>query len=164
MTDVTEFSIPAGKVYLSPVIDCFDGAPAAWSISRHPDSALCDGSLRAYLDGLPAGSAPTVHTDGGATYRSASWKAIAGERGAARSMSRKACCQDNARAEGFFGTLKEEFFYGRDWSGASLAAFEEELDGYLRWYATGRLKAFREGGRTVYDTIAGRRGRLGYAT
>lgn len=164
VTDVTEFSIPAGKVYLSPVIDCFDGAPAAWSISRHPDSALCDGSLRAYLDGLPAGSAPTVHTDGGATYRSASWKAIAGERGAARSMSRKACCQDNARAEGFFGTLKEEFFYGRDWSGASLAAFEEELDGYLRWYATGRLKAFREGGRTVYDTIAGRRGRLGYAT
>ena len=45
VTDVTEFSIPAGKVYLSPVIDCFDGAPAAWSISRHPDSALCEHAI-----------------------------------------------------------------------------------------------------------------------
>lgn len=25
LTDITEFQIPAGKVYLSPVIDCFDG-------------------------------------------------------------------------------------------------------------------------------------------
>ena len=25
LTDITEFQIPAGKVYLSPMIDCFDG-------------------------------------------------------------------------------------------------------------------------------------------
>ena len=25
LTDITEFAIPAGKVYLSPVVDCFDG-------------------------------------------------------------------------------------------------------------------------------------------
>ena len=29
MTDVTEFFIPAGKVYLSPTIDCYDGMPVA---------------------------------------------------------------------------------------------------------------------------------------
>ena len=29
LTDVTEFSIPAGKVYLSPMIDCYDGMPVA---------------------------------------------------------------------------------------------------------------------------------------
>ena len=29
LTDITEFSIPAGKVYLSPIIDCFDGLPVA---------------------------------------------------------------------------------------------------------------------------------------
>ena len=28
LTDITEFQIPAGKVYLSPMIDCFDGL--AW--------------------------------------------------------------------------------------------------------------------------------------
>lgn len=25
LTDITEFAIPAGKVYLSPILDCFDG-------------------------------------------------------------------------------------------------------------------------------------------
>lgn len=30
LTDLTEFSIPSGKVYLSPVIDCFDGIPVNW--------------------------------------------------------------------------------------------------------------------------------------
>ena len=29
VTDITEFRIPAGKAYLSPVIDCHDGMPVA---------------------------------------------------------------------------------------------------------------------------------------
>ena len=36
VTDITEFSIPAGKVYLSPVIDCHDGMPVAWTIGTSP--------------------------------------------------------------------------------------------------------------------------------
>ena len=164
VTDVTEFKVRGGKAYLSPVIDCFDGEPAAWSVSRHPDSALADSSLESYLARRPAGSGPLVeHSDGGSTYRSASWKRICEENGVVRSMSRKGRCPDNARAEGFFGTLKEEFYNGRDWSRVGFDEFKERLDGYLGWYVHGRLKAFDEGGRKVYDTIAGRRRRLGYA-
>ena len=62
----------------------------------------------------------------------------------------------------FFGTVKEEFFYGRDWSGCTLRRFAEELDGYLAWYVGGRLKAFGTPGGIVYDTIAHRREVLGY--
>ena len=40
LTDITEFAIPAGKVYLSPMIDCFDGMPVCWNISTTPDAAL----------------------------------------------------------------------------------------------------------------------------
>ena len=40
--------------------------------------------------------------------------------------------------------------------------FRTRLDAYIEWYVDGRLKAFDEGGRKVYDTIAGRRRRLGY--
>ena len=36
ITDVTEFRIPAGKVYLSPIVDCFDGMPISWSSSNQP--------------------------------------------------------------------------------------------------------------------------------
>ncbi len=71
-------------------------------------------------------------------------------------------CPDNARAEGFFGTLKEEFYNGRDWSQVGFDEFRARLDAYIEWYVDGRLKAFDEGGRKVYDTIAGRRRRLGY--
>lgn len=37
LTDITEFSIPAGKVYLSPIVDCFDGKVVASTMSTSPD-------------------------------------------------------------------------------------------------------------------------------
>lgn len=37
LTDITEFQIPAGKVYLSPITDCFDGLVISWSVGMHPD-------------------------------------------------------------------------------------------------------------------------------
>ena len=37
------------------------------------------------------------------------------------------------------------------------------LDAWMRFYSEGRLKGFREDGKVVYDTIDGRRTRLGYA-
>ena len=45
----------------------------------------------------------------------------------------------------------------------SAERFAAELAEWIRWYRDGRLKAFDEGGRKVYDTIAGRRRRLGLA-
>ena len=58
-----------------------------------------------------------------------------------RSMSRKGCSPDNARAEGFFGRLKVEFFYGQDWSGVTMEEFMGRLDAYLSWYRDRRLKS-----------------------
>ena len=137
----------------------------AWSASTHPDSALTDSSLSAYLGRLPEGHPPVVvHSDGGATYRSASWKRLCEEGSATRSMSRKGCCPDNARMEGFFGALKEEFYNGRDWSLTPPGEFIAALGEYVLWYRDERLKLFEEpDGSRVYDTIAGRRRRLGYA-
>lgn len=40
LTDIAEFQIPAGKVYLSPVIDCFDGLVISWTIGTRPDAEL----------------------------------------------------------------------------------------------------------------------------
>lgn len=162
VTDVTEFAVGPHKVYLSPVIDCFDGLPAAWAVSTHPDSALCDSALEECVASGQLAAGAVCHTDGGACYRSASWKRICAENGIVRSMSRKGRSPDNARAEGFFGTLKEEFYNGREWGRCSVEEFERRLDSYIEWYREGRLKAFHEDGRMVYDTIMGRRRRLGY--
>ena len=40
LTDITEFSIPAGKVYLSPIVDCFDGMVSAWTVSTASSAPL----------------------------------------------------------------------------------------------------------------------------
>lgn len=164
VTDVTEFKTKNAKVYLSPVIDCYDGCPVSWSISSHADSMLVNSSLRNYLSTLPKGHLPVVvHTDGGGLYRCNSWKELCATNGVIRSMSRKSCCPDNARAEGFFGTLKEEFYNNKNWMQTSAQEFMDKLDAYMHWYREKRLKRFIENDKVVYDTILGRRKRLGYA-
>lgn len=45
LTDITEFQIPAGKVYLSPVIDCFDGMVLSWTLGTRPDAELVNTML-----------------------------------------------------------------------------------------------------------------------
>lgn len=165
VSDVTEFRLPddGRKVYLSPVVDLFDGKPVGWAVGTSPDARLTESSLEMACATLGEGEAPVAHTDRGCHYRWPGWKAICGRHGLARSMSRKGTSPDNAACEGLFGNLKNEFFHGRDWSGWTAEAFMELLDGWMAAYSTVRLKAFREGGRTVYDTIDNRRRRLGLA-
>lgn len=140
VTDITEFRLPCGsKCYLSPVIDCFDGRPVAWSIGPRPTAALADSSLEAACATLAPGEAPAVHSDRGGHYRWPGWIAICEANGLPRSMSRKGTSGDNARAEGFFGLLKQEFFYAADWAGASPEDFMGELDAWMRWFREGRI-------------------------
>lgn len=164
VTDITEFRLPgdARKVYLSPCVDLFDGDVVAFAAGTSPSKAL----VAEMLGGAVAatGGGFTLHSDRGWHYRTPDWVAGCAAAGVTRSMSRKGHSPDNAACEGFFGRLKVEFFHGRDWRGFTAEAFIEELSGYIRWYREGRLKAFDEGGRTVYDTILGRRGRLGLAS
>ena len=47
---ITEFQIPAGKVCLSPMIDCFDGRVVSWSICTRPNAELVNTMLDAAID------------------------------------------------------------------------------------------------------------------
>ena len=57
-----------------------------------------------------------------------------------RSMSKKGCSPDNSAMEGFFGRLKNEFFYGRDWNDVGVDEFISMLDDYMRYYRDDRIK------------------------
>lgn len=57
-----------------------------------------------------------------------------------RSMSRKSAPPDNAACEGFFGRLKNELFYPRDWEATTIQQFVETVDSYLRGYNEKRIK------------------------
>lgn len=141
LTDITEFQIPAGKVYLSPMIDCFDGLVVSWTIGTRPDAALVNTMLDKAIAAVPTTVAkPVVHTDRGCHYRWPGWLARMREAGLERSMSRKGCSPDNAACEGFFGRLKNEMFYCRDWARMTVEQFMHQLDAYIRWYNERRIK------------------------
>ena len=71
VTDLTEFSIPAGKAYLSPVIDCYDGLPVAWTIGTSPNAALANGMPADACSTLGDGEKPLIHSDRGVGQRHA---------------------------------------------------------------------------------------------
>jgi len=127
LTDITEFRISAGKVYLSPIIDCFDGAIVSWTISTQPNAELVNSMFDQALATLADNSKPIVHSDRGAHYRWPGWIERIKTNGLIQSMSKKGCSPDNSACEGFFGRLKNEFFYGFKWDDISIDAFIELL-------------------------------------
>lgn len=115
LTDITEFQIPAGKVYLSPMIDCFDGLVVSWTIGTRPDADLVNTMLDAAIETVATSeNRPVIHSDRGAHYRWLGWLSRIRDAKLIRSMSRKGCSPDNAAYEGFFGRLKTELFYPRN--------------------------------------------------
>ena len=140
LTDLTEFHIPAGKVYLSPIIDCFDGLVVSWTIGTSPDADLVNTMLDDAICNLADGEHPIVHSDRGCHYRWPGWISRMENAGLTRSMSKKGCSPDNSACEGFFGRLKNEMFYYRSWKDVSIVQFIDELDNYLRWYNEKRIK------------------------
>lgn len=139
LTDITEFSIPADKIYLSPIVDCFDGMVVTWNISTNPDARLTNDMLDAYHKIL-SDEKPTIHSDRGAHYRWPGWIERMERYGYTRSMSRKGASSDNAACEGFFGRLKNEMFYGKNWQEISIDEFITIFNEYIEWYNTRRIK------------------------
>jgi transposase InsO family protein len=140
LTDITEFHLPAGKVYLSPIVDCFDGLITSWAIGTSPDAELVNTMLDRAVATLGKGERPLVHSDRGGHYRWPGWLTIMESAGLTRSMSKKACSPDNAACEGFFGRLKNEMFYNKSWHNVTTSEFMDILDRYLVWYNERRIK------------------------
>lgn len=83
---------------------------------------------------------PILHSDRGIHYRWPDWIKLVKDAGIIRSMSQKGCSPDNSACEGFFGRLKCEMFYGREWNGVSVNIFMDILNTYLMWYCEKRVK------------------------
>lgn len=140
LTDITEFSIPAGKVYLSPIVDCFDGFIVSWTIGTSPSASLANKMLEQATTTLKEDEHLILHSDRGGHYCWPGWIERIERAGLQRSMSRKGCSPDNAACEGFFGRLKVEMFYGRNWNHVTVDEFIGILDSYIHWYNTKRIK------------------------
>jgi len=92
------------------------------------------------LDTLRENEKPVIHSDRGGHYRWPGWLNRINASGLKRSMSRKGCSSDNAACEGFFGRVKNEMYYGRNWASTTQEEFICFLDRYIRWYNEKRIK------------------------
>ena len=128
-------------MYLSPLIDCFDGMVVSWTSGTSPDAELVNTMLDAAIETVTETCDRTVvHSNRRGHYRWPDWLSRMSDANLTRSMSRKACSPDNAACEGFFGRLKNELFYPRDWKATTIAQFIEVVDDYMRWYNEKRIK------------------------
>ncbi len=129
ITDLCEFQIPAGRVYLSPMIDWVDGMAVSWTIGISPNAELVNTMLDGAVSCLRLDDRPLEHTDRGCHYRWPGWITRMDTAGLIRSMLRKGCSPDNAACKGFFGLVKTEMFYTRSWAGVTVEEIQE-LDAY----------------------------------
>lgn len=73
LTDLTEFALPVGKVYLSLVIDCFDGMVVSGSIFTSPNAELVNTMIDCTIAHLGKEEHPIIHSDRGCHYRWPGW-------------------------------------------------------------------------------------------
>lgn len=138
VTDVTEFKVAGEKLYLSPVLDLYNGEIVAYQVDTSPHYELVGKMLEQALLGLPQGAKPMVHSDQGWQYQYHRYRDRLEEMGLEQSMSRKGNCLDNARMESFFGTLKSEMFYRERFT--STADLRAAIDEYIHYYNHDRMK------------------------
>lgn len=138
VTDVTEFNVAGNKLYLSPVMDLFNGEIISYRIARRAQFDLVLGMLKDALSELKPHEKPILHSDQGWQYQMYSYQKMLRDKGLVQSMSRKGNCLDNAAMESFFGTLKSECFHTRRYT--CVDELEAALHEYIRYYNNDRIK------------------------
>ncbi len=139
VTDVTEFQLFGQKLYLSPVLDLYNGEIIAYNIEHRPVFSLVSKMLDQAFTHLTAEDAPILHSDQGWHYQMKQYRNTLRKHGITQSMSRKGNCLDNAVIENFFGLLKSELVYLSDFK--NIEHFKRELENYINYYNHKRIKA-----------------------
>ena len=121
VTDVTEFSLFGSKLYLSPVLDLYNGEIISYAISERANYRQVDEMLDKAFSRLTDSSGLILHSDQGWQYQNVRYQKRLLEKGIRQSMSRKGNCLDNAVME-------------------NLDEFCQELAAYLEYYNYNRIK------------------------
>ena len=110
VTDITYLPTAVGWVYLAVVLDLFSRKVVGWAISESLATPLVSSALRNAVElRKPDMKGLLHHSDRGCQYTSDAYQRILNTLGIECSMSRTACCYDNAVMERFFWSLKHEW-------------------------------------------------------
>ena len=137
-TDVTEFSLFGRKLYLSPILDMFNGEIVSYDISTTPALSQVMNMLDKAFAKVKDTEGLIFHSDQGWQYHHTYYQKALKNHGIIQSMSRKGNCLDNSVMENFFGLLKSELLYLQEFK--SLEDFEKKLHEYIHYYNNKRIK------------------------
>jgi len=143
VTDITEFKLVGEKLYLSPMLDLFNGEIVDYTIDSRPRYSLVSKMLEQAFTRLRDEDELIIHSDQGWHYQMSKYQHVLKEKNITQSMSRKGNCYDNAVMENFFGILKSEFLYMQEFE--SIEHFKQELAKYIDYYNNKRIKAKLKG-------------------
>lgn len=137
-TDVTEFKVSGRKLYLSPIIDLFNGEIISYQLSRSPNFKQIASMVKKAFRKIPDSTNLILHSDQGWQYQMKQYQLLLKKKGLIQSMSRKGNCLDNAVIENFFGILKSELFYLKKYT--CINQLKKEIIEYIDYYNNERIK------------------------
>jgi len=111
--DVTFLATRTGWLYLAVLLDLYSRKVIGWSMSDRNNKQLVLNALDMAIERRQPQSEVLHHTDRGSIYGSDEYRNRLIAYGLVPSMSRKGDCYDNAVAESFFSTLKNELIYSQ---------------------------------------------------
>lgn len=142
-TDITEFSLFGEKLYLCPLLDMYSGEIIAYSLNERPVLELVTDMLKQGCSVIPNYAKPIIHSDQGWHYQHRAYQDLLSQMNYTQSMSRKGNCLDNSMVESFFGLLKSELLYLRNFE--SMEDFRKQLTEYIDYYNHKRIKTKLKG-------------------
>lgn len=115
VSDTTFIRTRQGWLYLAVVLELYSRQVIGWSMGDKNSSQLVEDALTMALWRRGEPRDIVVHSDQGSTYASTTYQRLLAQNALVCSMGRRGECLDNAVAESFFGTLKNELVDHEDY-------------------------------------------------
>jgi len=135
LADITYLATGEGWLYLAAVLDLATRKIVGWSMRDHMRTELPLAALMMAAQRQRPAEGLICHSDRGSQYASEAYGKQLAAMKAKPSMSRTACCYDNAPMESFFHTLKVELAHQRRWPTREHAKRDlfAYIEGYYNW-------------------------------
>jgi putative transposase len=116
VSDITYIPTGEGWLFLAGTIDLFSRKVVGWAMDRRMDRSLVLKALDMAIQDRAPASGLIHHSDRGSQYASSDFRKALTDAGILASMSRKACCYDNAVVESLWHSLKTELVHRRQFA------------------------------------------------
>lgn len=113
VSDITYIPTDEGWLFLAGTVDLYSRKIVGWAMDQRMDRGLVLKALDMAIQDRSPAPGLIHHSDRGSQYASADFRKVLADAGMAASMSRKACCYDNAVVESFWHSLKVELVHRR---------------------------------------------------